>query len=82
MLQELKDSEILLLWGHGRSHKAERGVKMEDSPFTWVSIHNGMAEKEKAQRSKIIHQLGFPLPRKQWRLTRLDGSWRSECGRS
>ena len=43
MLQELKDSEILLLWGHGRSHKAGKEVRMEDSAFTWVSIHNGVA---------------------------------------
>ena len=30
----------------GEAIKLKGGVKMEDSPFTWVSIHNDMAEKE------------------------------------
>lgn len=73
MLQELKDNEILLLWGHGRSHETGKGVRMEDSSCIWVSIHNDMAEKGKAQGSKIIHKPGFPLPRKHWRLISLGG---------
>lgn len=34
------------------SHKAGKEVRMEDSPFTGINIHNGMAEKGEAQGSK------------------------------